>query len=134
MIELTIITLMVAVSTFLRTISHRIFQEKISLDLRKEIYTIFIKNDINFFEMYKTGELISRLGNDINQAKSAISNNITFLIRNIISIVGCIVFLFYMSWKLTFIVLTIVPIYALVTLQYTRKAKLLVKKNQDIQA
>ncbi len=39
-----------------------------------------------------------------------------------------------MSWKLTFIVLTIVPMYAVVTLQYTRKAKMLVRKNQDIQA
>jgi ABC-type multidrug transport system fused ATPase/permease subunit len=39
-----------------------------------------------------------------------------------------------MSWKLTFIVLTIVPIYAVVTLQYTRRAKELVRKNQDIQA
>lgn len=39
-----------------------------------------------------------------------------------------------MSWKLTFIVLTIVPIYAVITLQYTRKAKELVRKNQDIQA
>jgi ABC-type multidrug transport system fused ATPase/permease subunit len=39
-----------------------------------------------------------------------------------------------MSWKLTFIVLTIGPIYAVVTLQYTRRAKELVRKNQDIQA
>lgn len=39
-----------------------------------------------------------------------------------------------MSWKLTFIVLTIVPLYAIVILQYTRKAKLLIRKNQDIQA
>lgn len=82
--------------------------------------------------MYKTGELISRLSNDINQAKSAISNNLTYLIRNIVNIIGSIVLLFMMSWKLTLIVLTIVPIYAVVTLQYTRKAKLLVRKKQDL--
>jgi ABC-type multidrug transport system fused ATPase/permease subunit len=39
-----------------------------------------------------------------------------------------------MSWKLTFIVLTIVPMYAIVTLQFTRKAKELMRANQDIQA
>ena len=89
---------------------------------------------MNFFEIYKTGELISRLGNDVNQAKSAISNNLTFLIRNVINIVGSIVILFIMSWKLTLIVLTIVPIYAFVTMQYTRKAKILVRQKQDVKA
>lgn len=39
-----------------------------------------------------------------------------------------------MSWKLTLIVLTIVPIYAVVTLQYSRKAKILVRKKQDLEA
>jgi len=50
------------------------------------------------------------------------------------TIIGSIVILFIMSWKLTFIVLTIVPIYSLVTLQYTRKTKELVRKKQDIEA
>lgn len=84
--------------------------------------------------MYKTGELVSRLGNDINQAKSAISNNLTFLLRNVVTIIGSIVFLFMMSWRLTFVVLTIVPLYAFTTLQYTRKAKELGRKKQDIEA
>lgn len=84
--------------------------------------------------MYKTGELVSRLGNDINQAKSAISNNLTFLVRNVITIIGSIVILFMMSWRLTLVVLTIVPLYAFTTLQYTRKAKELGRKKQDIEA
>lgn len=87
-----------------------------------------------FFEQHKTGELISRLGNDINEAKSAITNNLTFLLRNVIVILGTVVALFIMSWKLTFIVLSIVPIYAFVTQQYTRKSKLLVRKKQDLEA
>lgn len=37
-----------------------------------------------------------------------------------------------LSWKLTFIVLTIVPIYVFVTQQYTKKAKTLVRKKQDL--
>lgn len=40
--------------------------------------------------------------------------------------------LFMMSWRLTLIVLIVVPIYAFVTQQYTRKAKLLTRKRQDL--
>lgn len=50
------------------------------------------------------------------------------------TIVGSIVIMFTMSWKLTFIVLTIVPIYSAVTLQYTRRTKQLVREKQDIEA
>lgn len=42
--------------------------------------------------------------------------------------------LFYMNWKLTFIVLTIVPMYALITFQFTRKSKKLIRRKQDIEA
>ena len=50
------------------------------------------------------------------------------------TIIGSIVILFIMSWKLTLIVLTTVPLYSFVTLQYTRKTKELVRKKQDLEA
>jgi ABC-type multidrug transport system fused ATPase/permease subunit len=49
-------------------------------------------------------------------------------------ILGSMIILFMMSWKLTFIVLTMVPIYWFVTLQYTRKSKELIRKKQDLEA
>lgn len=73
--------------------------------------------------MYKTGEINSRLGSDINQAKSAVSNNITFLLRNMMTIIGNIFVLMAMSWKLTLLVLVIVPIYGIVTIIHNRKTK-----------
>lgn len=82
-----------------------------------------MKNDIYFFETYKTGEINSRLGSDITQAKSAVSNNVTFLLRNILTIMGNIVVLMAMSWKLTLLVLVIVPAYGLVTMIHNRKTE-----------
>lgn len=55
MVELAIITVSIAVMTFMRTVSLRVYQEKLSIDLRTEIYTNFINNDLNFFEVYKSG-------------------------------------------------------------------------------
>ena len=105
-----------------------------AIDIRTSIYQIFIKNDLYFFEKHKTGELISRLTGDINQAKSAISNNVGFLIRNTLTIIGNLIVLFMMSWKLSLCVLVLVPVYAFVALQYTKKAKVLIRKKQDILA
>ena len=112
----------------------QLLQEKLAIDLKTDIYEIFIKFDLYFFEQHKTGELMSRLTSDINQAKSAISNNLTFLIRNILTVVGNIIILIIMSWKLSLCVLLLVPIYVIVGLQYTKKSKVLVRKRQDIMA
>lgn len=93
---------------------------------------MFIKNDLFFFEQHKTGELISRLSSDINQAKSAISNNLAYMIRNILTLVGNIIIIVTMSWRLTLCVLIIVPIYVLIVFQYTKRAKVLIRQKQDM--
>ncbi len=95
--------------------------------MKLDIYGKFIKNDLYFFEQYKSGEFVSRLGSDINQAKSAVSNNLTFLLKNSVTIIANIVFLFVMSWKLSLSVMTILPFYVAVTVYYSKKFKPLVK-------
>jgi ABC-type multidrug transport system fused ATPase/permease subunit len=102
--------------------------------MKTDIYSKFIKNDMYFFEQYKSGELVSRLGTDVNQAKSAVSNNLTFFIRNLVTIIGNIIILFVMSWKLTLSVMAIIPLYAAVTIFYNKKYKPLVVEYQDVLA
>jgi ABC-type multidrug transport system fused ATPase/permease subunit len=121
------VILALGVSTYLRYTSTQYLQEYLSIDMKMDIYSKFIKNDMYFFEQYKTGEFVSRLGNDINQAKSAVSNNLTFLIKNFVTILANIVFLFVMSWKLTLSVMTILPFFVAVTIYYSKRFKPLVK-------
>lgn len=102
--------------------------------MRNDFYRKFIGNDLYFFEQYKSGELVSRLSSDVNQAKSAISNNLTFLIRNMVIILSNIIILFSINWKLASLVMLLVPIYSILTLQYSKRNKILVKEYQDVQA
>lgn len=132
--EMVYLLLGLSVSTYVRVIVTDLLQERISVSLRVEVFSNFVRNDMYFFEQYKTGDLNSRLGNDINQAKSAVSNNITFLLRNLLTIIGNIFVLMFMSWKLTMLVLIIVPIYGFVTMIHNRKTKQLTREIQDIVA
>jgi ABC-type multidrug transport system fused ATPase/permease subunit len=102
--------------------------------MRNDFYRKFIENDLHFFEIYKSGELVSRLKSDVGQAKSAISNNLTYLIRNLVIIFSNIIILFTLSVTLTFIILILVPIYSFISLQYSKRSKLLVREYQDVEA
>lgn len=77
---------------------------------------------------------MSRLSSDVNQAKSAVSNNLTYMIRNVVIILSNIIILFTISWVLTFLVMILVPLYSMVTLQYSKRNKVLVRQYQDVQA
>lgn len=105
-----------------------------AVDMRNDFYKRFILNDLYFFEQHKSGDLVSRLSSDVSQAKSAVSNNVTFLIRNVTVVLSTIVVLFTISWRLGFIIFLIVPLYSLMTLQYSKYNKVLVKKYQDVLA
>jgi ABC-type multidrug transport system fused ATPase/permease subunit len=104
------------------------------MDMKNDFFSKFIKNDLYFFEQYKSGELVSRLSSDVNQAKSAVSNNLTFLIRHTFGIITNLVILFALNWKLAFLVILIVPLYSFITLQYSKRNKILVRESQDVQA
>lgn len=93
-----------------------------------------MKNDLYFFEINQSSALISRITNDVNQAKSAISNNLTFLSRSLVTIISSLIVLLIMSWKLTMFLIAMIPFYILINKFYTKKAKKLVKDRQDIEA
>lgn len=77
---------------------------------------------------------MSRLSSDVNQAKSAVSNNVTMLIRNLMLVLSNIIILYTISWQLAFVIMMIVPIYAIITRQYSKFNKVLVRQYQDVQA
>ena len=127
-------TLLLAFFTYTRFISLQFLQEFLAMDMRNDFFRRFIENDIYFFQIYKSGELVSRLKSDVGQAKSAVSNNLTYLIRNIVIIISNIVILFTISWKLAFLIMILVPIYSFLTLQYSKRSKILVRDYQDVEA
>ena len=97
------------------------------MDMRNDFFRKFLENDLYFFELHKSGQLVSRLSSDVNQAKSAISNNLTLITRTIVIIGSNLVILFIISWILTLFILLLVPIYVLITVHYSRRNKVLVR-------
>lgn len=134
MIQLGLLTIFLAIFTFTRFLSLQFLQEFLAMDMRNDFYKRFMENDMHFFEQYKSGELVSRLSSDVGKAKSAISNNLTYMLRSIVIIFSSIFVLFTINGKLTCLVLLIVPFYLMITVFYSRRSKVLVKERQDVEA
>ena len=88
--------------------------------MRTDVYKHFLDSDMAFFEKHKTGELMSRLGQDIFTAKQTATGNISTLIKSLLHCVTDMCMLFAISWRLTLTILLIIPIYACISHAYSR--------------
>jgi ATP-binding cassette, subfamily B, bacterial len=84
--------------------------EKVISDLRKKVYDHIIRVSAEFFELTKTGDVISRLTVDAVVLYNVISNTASFFLRNAILFLGGICFLFLTSGKLSLISAMIIPL------------------------
>lgn len=85
-------------------------EQKVIKDIREQLYTHVIHQPLSFFQRYKTGELISRITNDINAVNVAVNRSFTKIIRDPILILLFMAILFTISWQLTLVALLVFPI------------------------
>ncbi len=100
----------------------RVFQRKLNAavgegviyDLRVALFAHLQRMGFRFFTHTKTGELMSRLNNDVIGAQRAISNTVVDIITNIITAVATLAVMFTLEWRLTAIGLAVFPLFVLV--------------------
>ncbi|KAJ3226996.1 ATP-binding cassette permease mdl1, partial [Clydaea vesicula] len=114
-----------------RLILMRISGERIVMKLKKDIFANLLKQDIQFFDKNRTGELISRLSLDTTIVGKSITNNISDGLRSFLTVSIGLSAMLYTNTKLTLIMMSIVPPVALGAIFYGKVVRNLSKKTQD---
>ena len=123
-----------ALFSFLRVVIFNNVTENTLRDLRNTAFERMIFMPMNFFDVNKVGELTSRVSSDITQVQDTLRTTIAEFFRQIIIIFGGIIFLFFISWKLALIMLSTVPVMALLAVFFGRFIRRLSKQAQDFAA
>jgi ATP-binding cassette subfamily B protein len=105
--------------------------ERIVARLRREAYERLIDQEIAFFDKHKIGDLTSRLATDTTVLQNAVSANLSMMLRNTASAGGGVIMLFFTSWKLTLLMLAVVPAIAFGAVMYGRRVRRLSRDVQD---
>ncbi len=85
--------------------------EGVIFDLRVRLYSHLQRMSIRFFTNTKTGELMSRLNNDVIGAQRAISNTVVDIVTSVIQAVAILIVMFSLDWRLTLMGLVLVPLF-----------------------
>ncbi|XP_076914611.1 ABC transporter B family member 25-like [Bidens hawaiensis] len=104
-----LIVIIGSICTALRAWLFSSASERIVATLRKNLFTHLINQEIAFFDVTRTGELLSRLSEDTQIIKNAATSNVSEILRNLSTAFIGLGFMFATSWKLTLLALVVVP-------------------------
>ncbi|KAJ6734842.1 ABC TRANSPORTER B FAMILY MEMBER 27 [Salix purpurea] len=94
--------------------------ERVVARLRKDLFSHLISQEIAFYDVTRTGELLSRLSEDSQIIKNAATTNLSEALRNLTTALIGVFFMFSSSWKLTLLALAIVPVMSVAVKKFGR--------------
>ncbi len=109
-IGLVILFLVLGIVAFLRNYWMEYIGQRVTADLRISLFERIQSLSINFFDNRRTGEIISRFSNDVTVIQNAAVNIPMTFFRQVILFLGGITIILYMNWKLTGLIVLLVPL------------------------
>ncbi|PWU66912.1 ABC transporter ATP-binding protein [Gracilibacillus dipsosauri] len=128
---IVIVFILQAVLDGVSTYSLAYVGQKIVARLREQMWTKFIRLPVSYFDKNKSGESVSRVVNDTSIVKDLITQHFPQFITGIITIIGAIIILFIMDWKMTLLMLISVPIAVTVLLPLGKRMSKISRNLQD---
>lgn len=100
-------------------------------DLRCEMFDHYIHLPTKYFDSNNSGYLISRLTNNVQQVTLATTDAIRVIIREGMTAIGLLGYLFYINWQLSLVFLSIAPVIAIVVTIVSKRLRRLSKSLQE---
>ena len=130
-IALLLLSLIYALSSSLRYYTVMWIGERAVADIRSAVYEHVIKMDPTFFEVTKSGEVLSRLTTDTTLVQSLVGAGVSIALRSAFILAGSLVMLFVTSSRLSILLFGLLPVVVLPVWFYGRKVRKLSRETQD---
>ncbi len=97
--------------------------ERFMYDLRVRLYDYLQRLSLSFFERTSTGELMSRLTNDVNALESFVTHGSSLTLVDMVRLVGTMIVLFVLNWQLALAVVAPLPVLAVSLRWFNRRVR-----------
>jgi len=131
---LIIIIILSGISTLFNVIQGWIMSGislKITYQFRKDIADKINRMPFKYFDSTTQGEVLSRITNDVAVVSRSLNQSLVQIINSILTLVGVLIMMFVISWKLTLIALLMVPFTLIVVVMVVSRSQKYFKQQQD---
>lgn len=101
------------------TVMHLLGQ-RFMYTLRMQCYRHMMGLDIAYFENQRTGDIMSRISNDVGTVEDMVVHGTDNLISNTLRIVGVVAFMFWMNWRMALVALVPLPVFLISMIVFGR--------------
>ena len=110
------------------------FEQEVLLDLQNSLLERALRFPKSFYDRQETGYLMARLSSDVQGLRWFLSSGVVHLAGNVLRFIGGMVFLFYLEWRLSVVVLIILPGFLVCIRFFGAKIHLLSHQNMEQEA
>jgi ATP-binding cassette, subfamily B, bacterial AbcA/BmrA len=105
--------------------------ERVVANLRKELWQHVLFLHVPYYDAHESGETMSRITQDTSVVKELVTEQLVSFVSGIFSILGAVIVLLWIDWKMTLLMLIAVPITILATIPLAQRMNKIAKVNQD---
>jgi ATP-binding cassette subfamily B protein len=98
--------------------------ERILADLRNQLFRHLQRLSLGYFERNRAGVIISRITNDVEALDQLVTDGVTSLVQNSLTLVGTAIILFFLDWRLALATMTILPLVVIATALFRKHSSL----------
>jgi len=110
------------------------FEQEVILDIQQDLLGRTLRFPKSFFDDKEVGYLMSRLSSDVMGLRWFFSSTIVYILSNVLRLIGGVVLLFYLEWRLALVALVIIPGLALWARYFSRRTRALSHQTMEQQA
>ena len=127
MIVIPMVSALIGVGqTFLTTsLGNRVMQ-----DLRNRLFEHLQSMHLGFFTGTRTGDIQSRLGNDVGGVESVVTQTASSILSNAVTVIASLVGMLLLSWQLTLVAVALLPVFVLLQVQVGRVRRRIAARTQ----
>src|SRR5687768_17934440 len=108
--------------------------QRVMHDLRTAVYKHLQRLSLAFFTRTRTGEVQSRLANDIGGVQEVVTSTATSIVSNVTTVLATVVAMFILDWKLTLFALALLPLFVWLTKRVGDQRRKVAKVRQESMA
>jgi subfamily B ATP-binding cassette protein MsbA len=105
--------------------------QRVVRDLRDRLFRHILDQSAGFFSRRTSGQLMSRITNDVNQVQQAVSETIGDLMREGLALVGFAAYLFYVDWRLALVAVTGAPLVIYPLVRFGKRIRSTTRRSQE---
>ena len=132
LLALGMIVTAVVTSVFgvLQTLISTTVGQRVMHDLRTAVYAQLQRMPLAFFTRTRTGEVQSRIANDIGGMQATVTSTATSLVSNLTAVIATIVAMLALDWRLTLVSLLLLPVFVWISRRVGRERKTITTQRQ----